>query len=64
MVVTRLLAPAMLAVSLALAQPVAAADPAPGEGMRTIATKHAFGALWNKLKETVKANDDCAGLGR
>ena len=61
MVVTRLLAPAMLAaaalgVALAVAQPAAAADPAPGEGLRTIATTHAFGTLWNKLKAAVKAN--------
>lgn len=56
MVVKRMLraAPAVLAaVAIALAQPAAAA---PGDGVRTIATTHAFGALWNKLKEAVKAN--------
>ncbi len=55
MVVKRLLraAPAVLAaVAIALAQPAAA----PGDGVRTIATAHSFGTLWNKLKAAVKAN--------
>jgi uncharacterized protein (DUF302 family) len=47
---------AALAAALAVAPPAEAADPAPGEGVRTIATAHSFGTLSNKLREAVKAN--------
>ncbi len=49
------LATAALAVSLTAAQP-AAAGPTPLEGTQAIETALSFSALWDRLKQAIKAN--------
>ena len=49
------LATAALAVSLTAAQP-AAASPTPLEGTQVIETALSFSALWDRLKQAIKAN--------